>query len=300
VTPDAIRSLAGDLENGVYIWRRTDRLLLPYRGNFAKESKTLLKTLNDNYQTKPFFAGYKLGKDDEASALEIEIMNEKAALFADDFTFVVIPTEEKFLKSTDLHRLAPPLFFCFQSENISVGRWFLHGDEAHDRVAIDEFLRGIQNGVLPFTVRAVTLPFEPPEVKLRQVNAITADEKLIQKDVVTLLLCAASWCGHCREFKPQIQLLAELLAEQPIQFFWINEPENDHPKTVPPDMSYPALFMWPVGENYMRPLQFEQTRSVRNVLEWIHANGGVRFAIPEITDEEIEKRITEIKQNSTF
>jgi thiol-disulfide isomerase/thioredoxin len=165
---------------------------------------------------------------------------------------------------------------------------------------VEDFLNGVANSSLPFTIRHNTFPEEPPEVKLRQVNALTAEQAVMTKEAVTLLLAAARWCGHCHEFKPVLHAAAELLADENIRFFWMNMPENDQPKFVPEHTGTPMLWLWPAGENYTIPELFEGERDLPSLIEWIREKSGLDFPMPDLENGKGDSLVTMYRLTTTF
>jgi hypothetical protein len=68
----AVEPFVDDLASGLYIYRPKDRQLLPFRRDFAVESRTVLVDVNDNYTQRGFVAGYMFGTNGTSSELAIE------------------------------------------------------------------------------------------------------------------------------------------------------------------------------------------------------------------------------------
>jgi hypothetical protein len=79
----------------------------------------------------------------------------------------------------------------------------------------------------------MAIPEEPPEVCLREVNAVTAEAAIFERPGPTFLLATSQMCPHCKDFKPLITVAAELIDPAVVRFFWINHPRNDLPNFVP-------------------------------------------------------------------
>jgi thiol-disulfide isomerase/thioredoxin len=261
--------------------------LLPFHGDFAQESKTVLLGYRDNYLKKTFFAGFILGKDSVALNLEIELLTSIADKYSNKFSFVVFESEDSktFLQKTDLTRHGLPLFFVFQSGNIGAGRWFLKGEKAHNQTIIENFLNGIANWSIPFTILSKEFEEDPPDRNLKQVNALTAEKLILTNKSATILLLAATWCAHCREWKPIVHAAADLLANENIKFFWMDAPENDLLKFIPEYAGFPAMWIWPVGENWTKPENYGEERDLGSLLNWIRKFGGVEFKVPEVGED---------------
>lgn len=156
-----------------------------------------------------------------------------------------------------------------------------------------------EEGKRPFTVRVREFAEEGPEVRLRQVNAVTAEGRVMTKNAATLLL-AASWRAHCREFKPVFHAVADVYADENIRFFWTNAPENDLPSFIPDHSGFPVLRIWPAGENYTRPVEYKEERDWKLMVNWVHENSALDIPVPVVNATEIQEKISEYKKSDQF
>jgi hypothetical protein len=136
------------VDSGLYVYRRKDRQLLPFKGNFDEESKTVILGAGDDFQTKPFFCGYFKGNDTTASQ-EIAVLQDIARDFGDKFEVVIISQEEgsELIKNGRLKQFTEPgpYLYAFRSHHISGKRWVLQGSDALSRTAARAFIQRVVN-----------------------------------------------------------------------------------------------------------------------------------------------------------
>jgi thiol-disulfide isomerase/thioredoxin len=238
-------------------------------------------------------AGYFLSSDDPNSELETDILTNLTEKLSDTIDFVLLSREEgrDLIVKGMLLSLHPPFFFVFRSKNISANRWWVQGDDALDETKLEAFLGRIVDGSEPFTVIASALPEQADDVLFRQVNALNCRELVYHNESVTLLLLAAPWCHHCKQFKPVIATAADLLKDANIKFYWINAPANDLPTCILYPPGFPLLILFPIGENYTNQIQYSGDRTVPAVVEWIRANGGLEFETAELNETRINEMV---------
>jgi protein disulfide-isomerase A1 len=212
---------------------------------------------------------------------------------SDKIDFVLLSRQEglDLIVRGRLIPLRPPFFFVFRSNNISTERWFVEGDDAIDEAKLEAFLGRIIEGSESFSVMASALPDQPDHVLFRQVNALNCRELVYHNESVTLLLLAATWCHHCKQFKPIVATAADLLKDANIKFYWMNAPANDLPTFISDPTGFPQLLLFPIGENYTDQIKYLGNRTVPAVLDWIHAHGGLEFEIPELNETQINERV---------
>jgi thiol-disulfide isomerase/thioredoxin len=284
-----LKGLNLSVDSGYFLYRPKDRQLIPYKS--GTDTDTPIKNGADNYTGKEFFAGYYINPAQNATELDAEeqILLSLARKNSERFEFVIFGANEakNVANVGKFEALAHPYIFAFRSANLSAGRWFLQGPEALDATQVELWLGRIADGAEEHSVLAAPLPDEGPDVRVREVNAVTAERSVISKERVTLLLSAATWCQHCRKFRPMLATVADLLRDYPVSFFWINTPNNDAPPVVPEHKGFPTLFIWPAGENYTKPVTFTGKQSVREVVAFIDANKGLSAPLPELNETEM-------------
>jgi thiol-disulfide isomerase/thioredoxin len=276
VEENAIESFVENVSQGLYVYRPKDRQFVKFRGDFEAESRTLLFSGVDDYRKREFIAGYYPGENDSMTEMEIELLNEIAEGFGDRVSFVILQKKEarELLWNSRWADVDPGSLFVVRSVNVSAGRWILQAEEAHARDVVVGFLAAVLNGTRDCSLLYSVVADDPLEVHLREVNSLTVEKAVITRDDATLLLLTAEWCDHCKQFKPQVRQAAEILAGRKVKFYWMNEPKNDLPECIPDHPGMPALFLWPAGENYTRPLMYERSPDYRTLLAWIAANSG--------------------------
>jgi hypothetical protein len=216
---------------------------------------------------------------------EVELMRDIAGKHSENFAFVLLTREDGKVpvKAGKLWLLERPFIFAFQSQNLSGGRWFIEGEKAHNASYVDAWLTRIADGVEPFSLISAVFKEDPPEVKLRQVNALTVKEAVLRKDAPTVLLLLSSTCGSCHEFRPYAWAAVDLLEGYPIQFYWMEGPKNDIPDAIVPETDvYPKLYVWPAGDGYLTPVLYEGSNSVEGIVQFIVGNSGLNLEQPVI------------------
>jgi thiol-disulfide isomerase/thioredoxin len=288
VSKDVFEIFNLNLSDNIYLFRGKDRQLLPYKGDFVKESQTPIKRVPDNYKTKEYFCGYILGHDVNQSDIEIRNLISLSRVYGNVLDVVVFTVEEakELIVTGRLSLFSAPFLFVFRSGAIEAGRWVLKGEDSLNYDQASDFLERVLNGTENFTVVSSEVPEQGPDVCLREVNALTITDAVLTDLQVTLLLITAHWCPHCREFRPIVDATAKALRQADVAFYWINAPTNDLPSFIPDASAYPRLFLWPAGEDYKRAVQYTGNRTVPDLMEFIKEKGGIDPAA--IKQEEAE------------
>jgi hypothetical protein len=281
------------VDRGVYLYRPKDRQLVEFQGDIEEESKTPIKNGEDDFQTREFFAGYFIGPPDSASDpnLASSILLNLSASHSDKFDFVMFNRDEakKVVAAGKLGRLQFPFIFAFRSGNLTAGRWYVEGPDAHNLTFVDAWLKRIANGEENYSVLAAPVVEEPPSVLFRQVNALTVERAVLDRSKVTVLLIASLFCSHCREFKPYVWAAADVMVDWPARFYWIDGPTNDIPAGLLPEYGdYPVLFVWPAGENFETPVLYHGAHSVKDIVYFVVEKSGLNLPRPYIDSEDVE------------
>jgi hypothetical protein len=139
---------------------------------------------------------------------------------------------------------------------------------------------------------------EPLDGHLRQVNAVTIGDYVPDPSVASFVMIVSSMCPHCKDFKPLVKVVSDLLDPITTRFVWMNGPKNDIPNFLPEYSSYPLLFMWPWGQADGPPITYgSRPRSVEAMLDWIAENAEIPgFEIPvydKVASAELVKKLTD-------
>jgi hypothetical protein len=277
----------------VYLWRPRDRQFLPFHGNFAAESRSPILSMADHFETKEFFCGYFITADEEAAINDIGILIKLAGEFGDKLSVVTASRQDgkPIALPGRFHRHPLPFFFMFRSGQISPNRWFIPSERSHDYATVRAFVQRVIEGKQPYTFLNATLKFEPPTIRLRQVNALNAERLLLNKNKVTLLMILSSGCPICKKWFAMGDYAAGLIDPAIVSFYWMNGQENDMPAVIPDYEGWPQLFLWPAGDNYTTAVQFDDERTMDNLLAFIRDLGGSpEFKVPVYDPLELVRR----------
>jgi hypothetical protein len=277
------------------LYRPTDRQLLPFAGNFAVQSRSPVKGANDDYFAKKFFGGFFIDDDDSVTDHELSLLTSLAGTFADTITFVATTFREgnEILSRGRLSKLNSPFFYVLRSSNMSHYRWFVQGEDAHNLTYLEHFLSRVVAGSEKLSVLCSELPVQGPEVVVREVNALNDHER----------------CGHrpslrdglvltLQRLRPRLRCIAEVYNDQPLKFFWIDEPKNDLPPGFPELPGIPTLFLWQIGDRYREPVMFKGEYIIVHLAEWIAREGGLELTVPEFNQTETEGKLEQYRAPS--
>lgn len=301
----AFAGLQLNVTKGVWVFRPNDRLLLPYNGNFEEVATTPIMSIEEEYRTKKFFAGYVLSPENEVNSnTHANILLEVAKKYNDQITFVIakITDFQETLRDAGMRKLTPPFFFILESNNITKDhRWFVYGDSANNQSFVDAFVGRVVAGQEEESIICSELPEQGPDNKFWELNARTIESAAIDKDTAAVIVVTAPWCGHCKVFKPVLNATAEISSvnNSNVKFYWIDGTLNQLPSIVPNFSGYPTMFMWPAGENYTNPLTYDGEREIMEILTWVNESSGVQnYQMPTWDEEKAQERIKELKQYS--
>jgi hypothetical protein len=277
----------------IYLYRPKDRQFIPFVGNLEEECQTPIKNGADDFQWREFFAGYFIGPPDSGSEpnIESDILLNLSATHSDKFSFVLFNRDEakNVVAAGKLGRLQFPFIFAFRSANLTIGRWYIEGPNAHNLTYVDNWLSRIAAGEENYSVLFATFPEEPRSVLFRQVNALTVENAVLDRSRVTALLIASLGCSHCREFKPYVWTAADVMVDWPARFYWIDGPTNDLPPGLVPEFGdYPVLFVWPAGDEFQTPILYHGAHSVKDIVYFVVEASKLNLPRPFIDHEEIQ------------
>ena len=302
VDPEVLRTLKIPISNGTWVYKPEVRMFIPY--NERESVIPPVTNVAQINQSKKLVTGCVLEKN--VGKIGDEFVNVIVKLWkklGNEIEYVVVNTEQwkEHARHFNLSKLTAPYFFALKfDDDQKPSRFFIQGENASHWDYVDAFVERVRSGEEPQRNISAVFAEEGPEVKFRQVGSEGIEEKLLSRDRVALLVLTASWCVHCRHFKPLLNVTAQFLANSypNIDFFWIDGPKNDLPPVIPDFRGYPTLFMWPAGEKYQSPVSYEGGREFERLLTWIGSHSGLEnFKIPEYDMEDIKERIREAKRN---
>ena len=163
------------------------------------------------------------------------------------------------------------------------------------------FIKQYLNGDLSKRIRSQPLP-DPAENAKKTVKDIVAlNFQTIALDPTkdVLVKFYASWCKHCKELAPEYERAAEYLESVPsVTFAQIEAAENDVPEALQ-IAGYPTLILFPATPD-SEPVYFDgASRSAEDIAMFVHENAAVKFEIPEVLSEAIDKAAEEALAKAT-
>jgi hypothetical protein len=300
VKRSALAFFAPNVEEGIYLYRPKDRQLVKYKGDFEEERKTVIKSIADDFETKEFVCGYLLDFYEYESELFVQNLIDLSVNFSGEFDFLLVHRDDsaELLQRGRFFRQRPPFFFVMKSGRRGAKRWYLERENARDLSRLSVFLSRIVAGTEPYTithnvVQEGTGPFQ-------EVNALGLEALVSEEGVATLVLLVSAPCPYCKEFKPVVEVVAELVDQKAIRIVWMNGPANDVPDVIPVTAYYPALLLWPIGGKEAPPIEFRsENRTVSEVIDFIAENARVDgFERPVFDAEAIEKKVAALRSQA--
>jgi protein disulfide-isomerase A1 len=288
------------VEKGLYIWRPADRELIP----FAKGWKDLLDAgiqVADNvrHSGKAFFAGFIVDNHSPNTTTEISVLKRLHAIFNEQVAFSLVHGETADVYSAlgQFESLEKPFFFVFNMSDWEGGRWVIYddNDRIHNPKALEDFLKSIINNKEPFSVVSEKLDLEVERHNVTRLVALNLESVVIgQTDKDVLLAVVGARCGFCPYLLHVLNEVAGLLKEiESLQIVSINGSRNDLPEWIGDVESYPVVRLWPAGQKDS-PVEYKGPRKVNKVIEFLVANAGKPFEVPEYNLTEVEERIQEL------
>jgi thiol-disulfide isomerase/thioredoxin len=280
----------GSESGNSYLFHPSDHKFLQSDAKWENVHESPIMSGMDKVETKAYFCGYFLDMKETTGDTDSDILLRLAAKFGDNLTVVLTNEHEGcgIFGRGRLYRLAVPFFFMFKSGSVGGERWFIKGEGAHDYDQVESLVIGVLSGTEPYRYLNTTLPKQPPDPRFREVNALTVTDAVITPDKVTLLMVTSPWCPHCSELRPILKATSRLLDPSVVEFFWINGIGNDMPTVIPDYRGYPAMWMWPAGENYTEAVPFTRNRTIGTILSYIDELGQSKnFTMPEYNETEL-------------
>ena len=299
----AFEGLSLNVSKGVWVYRPKDRQLVPYARNFSAVAVTPILTVKEEFLAKPFVGGYVLSTvDEELSNEHVAILLDLAAKYGEKFSFVLTNGEEfkETMKEAGMTKVKQPFFFVLDTSNITKDRrWFVYGEDANNGSYVEAFLNRVVAGQEEVSMICSELPEQGPENKFWELNARTIESVAINPETAVVITVTAPWCGHCKLYKPVLNVTAEINAvnNSNVKFYWIDATINQLPPIVPEYSGFPTTFMWPAGENYTKPVTFDGDRDVGEILKWVKENCGLPdYQMPTWDQEQLDARRKELTQ----
>lgn len=291
-----------NIQPGYYYFRSSDRQLLPYKGTID-DSFFDIETINET--TKPYIGIFIYDKDDaEKSQAGFSVMNQlQKSEYSNEvaFAFGDKTSGKSIIDSSDLFKATPPYIAIIQTKNNSF-RWEAQeGDEGNLTYVKEMIKTAIENSTSPTFI--AQKPFKPQENEtFIQISSLQFNETVMDTKYDTVLSLTASWCGHCRHYKPYGIATSVILKDQPIKFYWIEAPRNEYPPSMPSIPGFPTVLFYP-AKNKTNVIKFHSLNSVKSIFEQINSfeNRLVNYTIPKNwTMKKIDKFVDEIKEHGNF
>jgi thiol-disulfide isomerase/thioredoxin len=248
---------------------------------------------------KPHYFGYILPDDDSSQGdTDISILRDVLDKYGDKLEAVMSSKSggERIINEGQLSKVKPPFFFIVNTTHAYTERWFIDDETAHNSTFVIDFIDRVLQGKENRTICYPKFSPEPAEVRLRQVTAFDFAEKVLDPKIDALVVLTATWCGHCKRFKPVLQATAELFNETSgVAFYWMDGPSNDVPTEFPSWTGFPTMFIWPAGEEN-NVTTFSGNRTVDGIIDFVEKYGGNKFERPVYNVTQIEERIEELRK----
>ena len=294
VTSELFREFGVDVKKGVYIYRPADRELLSFKGNVEKQlgEASIIDLNSINVSLTKYISGYAVNiNDDNASQVEIEILNKLAPKYKDatQMTLLYGKFGETYLKDSELDGIPRPFFFTFISEDIGGGRWIINKpDKVHDIQYIEQFLNNIIAEKEEFTFISEDVP-ENKE-PLKKAVGTTYEEIVSQKDKDIIVAFISSKDKKTLQIIPLLNETAKLLENTHVSIYTIDGSLNDFPESIPPLSEYPEIYYFRADDK-QNPIKFKGFKLFERFLTYIKENTSKELDIPSYNKEEIETNI---------
>ena len=300
-TPETFATFGVNVEKGVYVFRPADRELV----EFGKET---WETLTDagimgeheiNTSRSGFLAGFDINKnEDDYGRKEIELLKALQSKFGENVQFTALygNIAEAYEKVGQLETLEKPFFFVFNMSDLEGGRWLIYHDmdKMHDLDVLSKFVGNIVAGKEEFSTITEPVVAADTQALYKKLVSTNIEDFVLDRKGDVLVAFTTLKAGPCKIMQAVLNETASLLKDvQTLDIAWINCDANDLPDLVPGIDSYPSVWLFPAGKKDA-PVQYKGARKVDRVMEFLTANAGVTFEVPEYDLEAAEARIHEV------
>ncbi|EAX97761.1 Thioredoxin family protein [Trichomonas vaginalis G3] len=291
VSPSLFKEIGlPDVESGLYLYRSCDRQLLQIKSSVEEISKCDVDSYNQSLiKTKPFVATYIVDVNDTESAEKMySKLGYLKSKFGEKLFALALPREyiAPTLRQLKLESVLQP-FFLIKNTTSRTERYFqtLEDGDIFDIKYIENYVAKVLNGELEPT------PLSKAESQLNNYGPLKEVTRKSFKNLVldsknnTLVAVTAPWCGHCKRLKPVLNATAHVLHGTPNMLYVYDDDANDKPSEFPEIDGYPTLLLW--NGTSPKPMQFEGSRNMKTIIEFLHNNTVIPFDIPEYNETEI-------------
>ena len=261
-----------DLKPGWYYYRYSDRQLLPYESR--SETSPFVTFTQANTSAKPYIAAFVYEKDQIPAMQEgLNVMNQLAAnpQYSEniDFIFNEVDQLRNLTKDASLYKASPPYFAFIHKSNFSY-RWIAQEGDEKNLSYIEELIKiGMENQTEPTFSCEKPYPILANET-FHRISSCQFKELVLDPNYDTVLSATASWCGHCKNYKPVAMMTSKALKDQPIKFYWIEGTRNAFPDEVPHIEGYPSIFLFPM-KNKSNPSKIHSYSTMQALLDSLNS-----------------------------
>jgi thiol-disulfide isomerase/thioredoxin len=94
------------------------------------------------------------------------------------------------------------------------------------------------------------------------------------------------WCLHCHKMKPRVAKIAEVVhSKSKIEFFYYEDPVNEHPDGFPDFRAYPTIAIWSAGQKEKHPNEHTGMMTSDEIAEFVHKHVVNKFDLPTVLKE---------------
>lgn len=151
-------------------------------------------------------------------------------------------------------------------------RYAMEPTDEFNAEVLTEFVQQVLFGQVKPVIKSELVPAKNPIKNLWTIVGSTFEEIVVQRKKDTLLAFVAPWCGHCKEFLPVYQKLAESfkVESDKIQIAKIDGTANDYPEQFAVT-GFPTLYYVPAAD-YLAPIAYSGDRSLDDMTKFVHDN----------------------------
>lgn len=151
-------------------------------------------------------------------------------------------------------------------------RYAMEPTDEFNAHVLTQFVQQVLNGEVQPVIKSELVPTKNPVRNVWTVVGSTFEQMVVKRKKDTLLAFVAPWCGHCKEFLPVYQKLAESFKGEyeTIQIAKIDGTANDYPEQFAVT-GFPTLYYVPAGD-YIAPIAYSGDRSLDDMTKFVHDN----------------------------